>query len=217
MNQRIKKNKELPELYKLVKDFRNHQRKNDVLKLSSSHSAFAALRGENQDEEAQDGEKLCLCGGKHGKRLRWEKCEYITPKCRPSGWKGKPEAFEKINKTLSTWDDGKVKWFVDRFKYDGLKDSKKASTSQEKSKESKEGEKEQPSSFVTYSSFHSISKEDYKLYNSWTLDNASDIHVCNDVERSNFTKTHDAMPGDELCSGKTWYPIEAFGTVTVNI
>ena len=106
---------------------------------------------------------------------------------------------------------------MDRFKYDGLKDSKKASTSQEKSKESKEGEKEQPSSFVTYSSFHSISKEDYKLYNSWTLDNASDIHVCNDVERSNFTKTHDAMPGDELCSGKTWYPIEAFGTVTVNI
>ena len=111
---------------------------------------------------------------------------------------------------------------MDKFKYDGLKDLKKAaSTSQDKSKDTKDsklqGETEQPSSFVTYSSFHSTSKENYKLYNSWTLDNASDIYICNDIERSNFTKTHDALPGDELCSGKTWYPIEAFGTVTVNI
>ena len=76
INQKIKNKESLPELYDLVEDFRNHYRWTEALNPSSSHSAFAALRG-----QSQNGEKVCLCGGTHGKPLKWEKCEYITPKC----------------------------------------------------------------------------------------------------------------------------------------
>ena len=121
INQKARNSKKLPELYDLVEDFRNHYRRTEALKSTSSHSAFATLNGENQE-----GEKPCLCGGKHsekqGRKNDWYKCEYITPKNRPNGWKGKPEIFNKINQVLKTWEEGKVKWFVNRFKYDGLKD-----------------------------------------------------------------------------------------------
>ena len=49
------------------------------------------------------------------------------------------------------------------------------------------------------------------------MDNASDIHVCNDNQRSSFQKTSDATSKDELFAGKTSYPIEAFGTATVPV
>ena len=209
INQKIKNSEKLPDLYNLVEDFRNHYRRTEALKPLSSHSGFATLRGENQE-----GEKLCLCGGKHGKKFQWEKCEYISPTRRPSGWKGKPETFEKINKAINSWESNKIKWFVDKFKYDGLKDSKP--TSIEKSDATKEGNSSKLGSFITHSSFTS-SQEDFKLYNSWTLDNASDIHVCNEIKRSGFRQTKEATPDDELFAGKTSYPIEAFGTATVYV
>jgi len=182
------------------------------LKPSSSHSGFATLNG-----ETQDGEKLCLCGGKHGKRFQWEKCEYVSLTKRPSGWKGKPETFEKINKTINSWEKEKIEWFLKKFKYDGLKDL--AATSQQtQGNNTKDSDVRKLGSFTTYSSYTTSSHDsDFKLYNAWTLDNASDIHVCNDIQRSGFKKTRDALPDEELFAGKTSYPIEAFGTVTVNV
>ena len=206
INQKIKNSEKLPDLYDLVEDFRNHYRRTEALRTLASHSAFATLRGENQE-----GERVCLCGGKHGKKLPWGKCEYITPARRQPGWKGKPEIFEKINKVVKTWEDGKIKWFVEKFKYDGLKGYSTADI--RKDDTTKEGDSEQIGSFITYSSF--TSSNDYKLYNAWTLDNASDIHVCNDIKRSGFCRTREALPDDEIFAGKTSYPIEAFGTVTV--
>jgi len=76
LNQKIKKNEELLELYELVEDFRNHLRKINASKSSSSHTAFATLYGENQD-----GERPCLYGSKHREENRWENCKYIIPKC----------------------------------------------------------------------------------------------------------------------------------------
>jgi hypothetical protein len=130
------------------------------LKSSSSYSAFATLNGEDQNGE----KKKCLCGGLHDNKARWGKCEYIAPKNRPSRWKGKKETFEKINKVLKTWDEGKVKWFVDKFGYDGLKESD--SKPAEKSDTTKEGDSRKLGSFVSYSSYTSLSQEDYKLYNA---------------------------------------------------
>jgi hypothetical protein len=159
INQKLKDGHQLPELYDLVEDFRNHYRRTEALKPSSSHSAFATLNGEDQDGE----KKKCLCGGLHDNKARWAKCEYIAPKNRPSGWKGKKETFEKINKVLKTWDEGKVKWFIDKFRYDGLKESKPI----EKSDTTKEGDSQKIGSFTTYSSYSSSSQDmDYKLYNS---------------------------------------------------
>ena len=102
INQKARNKEKLPELYELVEDFRNHYRRTEALKPSGSHSAFATLNGETQEGETQG--KLCLCGEKHGKRFQWEKCEYISPKKRPTGWKGKPETFDKINKVIKTWE-----------------------------------------------------------------------------------------------------------------
>mgnify|MGYP003622956889 CR=1 FL=1 len=90
INQKMRNGDPLPELYDLVEDFRNHYRRTEALKSSSSHSAFAALRGESQNvENGEQGEKekgekgLCLCGGKHkgGFKLQWSSCEYISPAC----------------------------------------------------------------------------------------------------------------------------------------
>jgi hypothetical protein len=55
------------------------------------------------------------------------------------------------------------------------------------------------------------------LYNSWALDSGTDIHICNDRNRSNYTITHPATALDVIDSGKQTYPIESFGTVTINI
>ncbi len=84
IHHKIKAKETLLEIYDLVKDFHNHYYCTEALKPSLSHLAFAALHG-----ESQNGEKVCLCGRTHRKPLKWEKYEYIIPKCQPSGWKGK--------------------------------------------------------------------------------------------------------------------------------
>ena len=80
LNRTIKKNEDLLELYELIEDFRNHQRKTKALKSSSSpHSAFATqgapqggetLDGESQakDKDKEKKERLCLCRSKHDSR-----------------------------------------------------------------------------------------------------------------------------------------------------
>jgi hypothetical protein len=70
---------------------------------------------------------------------------------------------------------------------------------------------------ATYSAFTKSSQApaEYKLYNSWTLDNTSDIHVCNNLGRNEYTETRTAISDDILYSGKTAYQIESFGIVRI--
>jgi hypothetical protein len=58
---------------------------------------------------------------------------------------------------------------------------------------------------------------EYKLYNSWTLDNTLDIYVCNDLGRSEYTETRAVISDDNLYSGKTAYQIELFGIIRIII
>ena len=37
-------------------------------------------------------------------------------------WKGKLETFERINKAISSWKARKAKWFINKFRYNGLLD-----------------------------------------------------------------------------------------------
>lgn len=60
----------------------------------------------------------------------------ISTTCRPTSWKGKPKTFKKINKTINSWKSDKIRWFVDTFKYDGLKDSN-SSTSETQKKDTR--------------------------------------------------------------------------------
>ena len=79
---------------------------------------------------------------------------------RSSGWKGKPETFERINKAISSWKAGKAKWFINKFRYDRLLDPIGKSDTTEKDDLSSQ----KLGNFITYSGFTSL--EDYKLYNS---------------------------------------------------
>jgi hypothetical protein len=70
---------------------------------------------------------------------------------------------------------------------------------------------------TTYSAFikNSQAPAEYKLYNSWTLDNALDIHVCNNLGRSEYMETRTATSDNILYSSKTAYQIESFGIIRI--
>jgi hypothetical protein len=70
---------------------------------------------------------------------------------------------------------------------------------------------------ITYSAFIESSQApaEYKLYNSWTLDNTSDIYIYNDLGRSKYTETRTAISDNILYSSKTAYQIESFGTIRI--
>ena len=55
------------------------------------------------------------------------------------------------------------------------------------------------------------------LYNSWALDSGTDIHICNNRNRFNYTITYVAFTLDVIDSSKQTYLIESFGIVTINI
>jgi hypothetical protein len=46
---------------------------------------------------------------------------------------------------------------------------------------------------------------EYKLYNSWTLDNTLDIYVYNNLGRSKYAETRATILDNILYSGKTAY------------
>ena len=157
--------------------------------------------------------KPCLCGDQH----RYKNCFYITPSERPQGWKGRESIFIEINKKIGSLKNRAGKplksWFLKTFKYDGF-ENPPILTEADKSKCSTI-----PNSlgvFTTNSSFEA-SSETYKLYHSWTLDGASDIHVCNDPGISHWIITREATIDDVIFAGKTSYPIEAFGTVVIDV
>jgi hypothetical protein len=60
---------------------------------------------------------------------------------------------------------------------------------------------------VIYSVFTKSSQTlvEYKLYNSWTLDNILDIYICNNLGRSEYTETRTVILDDILYSSKTAY------------
>jgi hypothetical protein len=60
---------------------------------------------------------------------------------------------------------------------------------------------------TTYSVFTKSSQvlAEYKLYNSWTLDNMLDIYVCNNLGRSKYIETRTAILDNILYSSKTAY------------
>jgi hypothetical protein len=60
---------------------------------------------------------------------------------------------------------------------------------------------------ATYSAFIESSQApaEYKLYNSWTLDNISDIYICNNLGRNKYMETRTVISDDILYSSKTAY------------
>ena len=181
LTQKVKTREPLLELYDLVEDFRNHYWRSEALKPSYSYSGFATL-----NREPQKYKRFCLYKDKHNNSNSWDKCEYITLKNRLIGQKGKLEIFNRINRILKTWEEGRIKWFVNKFKYNRLKETTTTYTQEQKSNTTKNSNIQKPRSFSTYLSFLTNQDSNYKLYNSWTLDNTLDIYVCNNILRSGF-------------------------------
>jgi hypothetical protein len=210
LSQKARNSEPLPQLYDLIEDFRNNYRRIEAAKGSGSgsHSAFGTHRDQDQNRVLN-----CLCGEKH----MYKECNYINALIRPKGWEGKPEIFEKINYkvnlTTYSWMPKRKERFLKEFNYNS--DIKPQAT---KNIESTESTGKSAGSYATvFKSFHTAqhnAQEEYQLYNCWTLDGASDVHVCNDSTRS-FTATRRAGPEDVLYAGKECYQIEAFGTVKV--
>ncbi len=86
----------------------------------------------------------------------------------------------------------KAEWFEHKFKYDGLTDTQSTDIKPLDDKPTKD-----LGSFATYALFHTTNNADvYKLYDEWTLDGGSDVHVCNSTDRNGFKKTRNASPDD---------------------
>jgi hypothetical protein len=161
---------------------------------------------------------------------RPEKCYYWHPSIRLEGWSGKPEIFDKINQAL---DKTKSKYFkklaFETWKYDGIKNAKDDKKEQAKSTDPKDPTNRRnlgayvASSHLTsiphtaLGATNSVNRGPGSLYNSWALDSGTDIHIYNDRNRSNYTITHIATALDVINSNKQTYPIESFGTITINI
>lgn len=72
-------------------------------------------------------------------------------------------------------------------------------------------------SFSTYSSFITSYNFNFKLYNLQTLDNTSDIYICNNNQQSRFCKTRDAQLSNKLFTRKTSYLIKVFRTINIQV
>jgi hypothetical protein len=70
---------------------------------------------------------------------------------------------------------------------------------------------------ITYLSFQSRTETSCKLYNSWILDNTSDIYIYNNPRYSSFCKTRDTVSGDRIVSRSSVYQIKVYRTVKINI
>ena len=224
INEKVENGETIPDFYTTIERFRNHRRRAQALRALSSHSTFATFNGRTSENK-----RPCYCGSTQ--HWKWEECNYITPSLRQAGWKGDLEIFKKVNEQIMNrrMHDPR-RFFEKKYKYDGfnkIENEKKAKgdstnttpVGKDSNKTSNELESNKPAAFVTHlihSSFQTGKNHSFKLYNSWIIDNASDIHVCNDQSRSRFHKTRDAV-NDQLFAGKTSYTIEAFGTVTLSI
>jgi hypothetical protein len=72
---------------------------------------------------------------------------------------------------------------------------------------------------ITYLAFIESSQAlaEYKLYNSWTLDNILDIYICNNLSRNKYMEIRTVISNNILYSSKTVYQIESFGIIRIVI
>lgn len=89
-----------PDFYTITEKFRQHVRLNklvDSQPIKGSHAAFTAtLSGKDQAGNWRKPPPQCPCGRKE----YFADCRYFNPKIRPSGWKPKKDAQERVDEFL---------------------------------------------------------------------------------------------------------------------
>ena len=217
INRGIKRN-EIPQLTNLVEDFRNYWRKNQaILQTSTSTARVVQFKGDDRLTRQRPPYQY---GTNHNIRY----CYYQNPFTRLEGWSGNLEIFDKINQALERTKSEPFKQLVlESQKYNGIK------TEQPKLDDLKDTNLTPRRNLGAYiASSHltshtallandSVNRGPGSLYNSQALNTRTDIHICNDRNRSNYTITHPASATNVIDSSKQTYIIESFRTVTINI
>ena len=72
---------EIPNLYKMVEQFRNHYYLVEAQKEGAMYSAFmTTLQGQTADEKEKGRKSTCLCREEHW----FKKCPYLIESCWPN-------------------------------------------------------------------------------------------------------------------------------------
>ena len=201
-----------PTIFDIIEKYRDHQRMIKSTTKSASHTAFATFQGEQQPDESRQPQKQkdysnrpCLCGETH----EFKTCAYLVEKLRSPKWSPDPRIQGRIEGILER--SARLRQTIDRLNNPAPEQSKEQSKAQKK----KTATPVQPSELSSTPSAYVVGREDYKLLNCWTLDCASDVHVCNDPSR--FTVERVATEDDTLYAGANICQIAAFGTVHINV
>ena len=206
---------EIPSMESIIEEFRHEATRLAPLnRATDTHSAFATDQKGNTYKDSPSTSRArsprpkpdCMCGSQH----YYNECPYLNEELRPSNWKADSAIQKKVTEAMR---DRGTKERVER----SILRSKEFRSKQ---KETNVHATNYCAAHTTYHSAYSShstesSKHSKPLYRSWILDGASDIHVIN--HREGFTSEKAGKPGECLGGGKDSYPIEEFGTASVNL
>lgn len=157
--------------------------------------------------------KPCLCGDTHF----WGQCPYIDTSLRTRGFVEDPEKAKKIAEYEAKDKKGilnKIREKTKRFKKHKNKDTDSKTTSDSIEIDAGDNPAEQsPQAYAVFSSAFNYQPTAYPLLHSWTLDPATDIHICNNT--AEFQWKAAAAPDDIVLAGGSEMSIQAWGEVEI--
>jgi hypothetical protein len=204
-----------PDLYAIIKKFRNFKRERDTHMRERADLSFATFKGqsdltsstaaenkESRDDRNKDNDtpkrRKCFCDQEH----LWRDCPYVNESKRSSGWKPDKEIQERLERMLET--NMRLKSVVESVQ-------KKKHEDKDKKEDDPEGERIRVSMHTRGESC--LSTEASVLRDSFLLDSASDSHVSNNRDR--FTDMRPAPADATLKSGGGGIKILGYGTVVI--
>jgi hypothetical protein len=160
--------------------------------------------------------KPCLCGD----NKFWRQCPYINTSLRARGFVEDPEKAKKIAEFEAADTKGmlnKIREKNRRYKKQKSKVTDKRADSDSIEIDAGDATADQPlheAHAVFSSAFNNLlTIQHYPLLHSWTLDPATDIHICNDS--TEFKWKAPAADDDIVLAGESETLIEAWGEVTI--
>jgi hypothetical protein len=174
--------KPLPDFYRMVELFRNHQRLSNAQKGQASQSTFtASFQGQSLQAEnildLNNKKKLCLCGIEH----RFKACPYLIESIRPKDWKPDQAVQMKIDEKLK---NSRLKAAVERAQKQVAKNQEQQSATDQNQQSSNNGNSNgEVLGAFTVSSCIASASTDYQLRNSFHSRFSSHPSCFNDKKR----------------------------------
>src|SRR5580658_6974714 len=214
----IEDSSKFPDLYAIVKKFRNFKRERDTHKKKQIDLSFATFKGrsdsassttagDKESKESRNGgnkdndtpkRRICFCDQEH----LWRDCPYVNDTKRSLGWKPDKDIQEKFERMLET--NMKLKSVVESVQ-------KKKHQDRDRKEDNPRGERIREAMYTRGESY--LSAETSLLRDSFLLDSASDSHVSNNRDR--FTDMRPAPADATLKSGGGGVKVLGYGTVVI--